>query len=81
MMACPSDRLNITLILCFIDALQCIFSRYLIVGYPREKRGSAENQHGTGKGRKAIEGGLQTENFFLPPPTHAQGGRKSDREK
>ena len=58
MTECSSFQLSITLILCFIDAQQRVFSRYLIFEYPQEKRGSAENQHGAGKGKKTIEGGL-----------------------
>jgi len=81
MMACSSWRLSITAIPCFVEALQRIFSRYLILGYPREKRGSTENHYGLGKSTIISKGGLQTEKFFpASPPPPTQGGRKPGRE-
>ena len=44
----PSFRLNITTIPCSVEALQRVFSRHLILGYPQETTGSAENRHGAG---------------------------------
>jgi hypothetical protein len=41
MRECPSERLNTTVILCFTEALQRVFSRHLMSGYPP---GNEENE-------------------------------------
>jgi hypothetical protein len=63
MRECPSGRLNTTVIPCFIVALQRVFSRHLISGYPRET-GEINKKNQTLERRFAVY-----EKFFPPPPT------------
>jgi len=52
-----------------VKALQCIFSRYLILEYPQEKSGFVENQHGAGKGKKLLKEVCRLKNFSCLPPS------------
>ena len=70
-----SFRLSITKIQCFTAALQCIFSRYLILGYPK-KRWVLQKINRVLEKEKTIEGGLQTEKIFPASPPSPYAGRQ-----